>query len=80
MYNVCYNISFISSPEIIMKFLNKDWKEVKRTECLIYTRVMWYLSPTYRYNLGKKSEFFSRKYFSQLKAENHDFNKKYLSI
>ena len=27
--------------------------EAKRTKCLVYTRVMGYLSPTYRYNVGK---------------------------
>lgn len=34
---------------------------------------MGYLSPTYRYNVGKKSEFYSRKYFDKVKAANHDF-------
>ena len=34
---------------------------------------MGYLSPTYRYNVGKKSEFYSRKYYSKVKAANHDF-------
>ena len=58
-------------------FLNKDWKEVKRTRCLVYTRVMGYLSPTYRYNVGKKSEFYSRKYFSKVKAANSDFTDMY---
>ena len=47
--------------------------EAKRTKCLVYTRVMGYLSPTYRYNLGKKSEFYSRKYYNKVKAANHDF-------
>lgn len=51
--------------------------EKERTKCLIYTRVMWYLSPTYRYNIGKKSEFYWRKYFSKDKAANHDFNINY---
>ena len=55
------------------KFINKDWKEITRNRCLVYTRVMGYLSPTYRYNVGKKSEFYSRKYFSKMKAANHDF-------
>lgn len=60
-----------------MKFLNKKWEEVKRTKCSIYTRVMWYLAPTYRYNVGKKSEFFSRKYFDKLKAANKSFINKF---
>ena len=59
------------------KFINKDGKEITRNRCLVYTRVMGYLSPTYRYNVGKKSEFYSRKYFSKLKASNHDFSLQY---
>lgn len=58
-------------------FVNKDGKQIQRTRCLVYTRVMWYLSPTYRYNVGKKSEFYSRKYFSKQKAANHDFVMQY---
>jgi len=38
---------------------------------------MGYLSPTYRYNVGKKSEFYSRKYFDKQKAANHDFAMQY---
>lgn len=51
--------------------------ESKRTKCLVYTRVMGYLSPTYRYNVGKKAEFYSRKYFNKVKAANHDFVMQY---
>ena len=59
------------------KFINKNWETIERTKCLVYTRVMGYLSPTYRYNVGKKSEFYSRKYFSKQKAANHDFVMQY---
>lgn len=48
-----------------------------RTKCLVYTRVMGYLSPTFRYNIGKKSEFYSRKYFNKLKATNRIFIEQY---
>lgn len=58
-------------------FFYKDWKKIERTKCLIYTRVMGYLSPTYRYNIWKKSEFYSRKYFSQNMLSNNNFIKKY---
>jgi hypothetical protein len=51
--------------------------EKKRQKVLCFTRVMGYLSPTYRYNVGKKSEFYSRKYFSKLKAKNKEFNNQY---
>ncbi len=47
--------------------------EKQRTKCLVYTRVMWYLAPTYRYNTGKKSEFYSRKYFDKTKAKLKQF-------
>ena len=60
-------------------FINKLGNKVERTRCLVYTRVMGYLSPTYRYNIGKKSEFYSRKYFSKIKAMNKTFVAKYLS-
>ena len=49
----------------------------ERTKCLVYTRVMGYLSPTYRYNIGKKSEFYSRKYYDKVKAANHNFVMQY---
>ena len=40
-------------------------KEIKRQPCQVYTRVMWYLRPVWNYNIGKKSEFYSRKYFKE---------------
>jgi len=58
-------------------FTNKKGQQVNRTRCLVYTRVMWYLSPTYRYNIGKKSEFYSRKYFDHVKASNAQFVEQY---
>lgn len=51
----------------------------KRTPCEIYTRVMGYLRPVSAYNLGKKSEFYSRKYFLEKKVENTNFINKYLT-
>ena len=39
---------------------------------------MGYLRPVSAYNLGKKSEFYSRKYFDEGKVDNSDFIKKYL--
>ncbi len=49
----------------------------KRTPCEIYTRVMWYLRPVSNYNTGKKSEFYSRKYFDENKVDNSEFLAKY---
>ncbi len=41
----------------------KDWKKIERTRCEIYTRVMGYHRPVASFNIWKKSEFYSRKYF-----------------
>lgn len=49
----------------------------KRTPCEVYTRVMWYLRPVSNYNIGKKSEFYSRKYFEEERVNNSDFIRKY---
>ena len=50
----------------------------KRTPCQVYTRVMWYLRPVSHYNIWKKSEFYSRKYFDVWKTiDNSEFIKKY---
>ena len=51
----------------------------KRTPCEIWTRVMWYLRPVSHYNIGKKSEFYGRKYFEENKIDNSEFINKYLN-
>ncbi len=47
-----------------------------RTKCEIYTRVMGYHRPVSSFNIWKKSEFYSRKYF-KVNSENNDFINKY---
>jgi anaerobic ribonucleoside-triphosphate reductase len=42
----------------------------KRTPCEVWTRVMGYHRPVSQYNKGKKSEFYSRKTFSEDKTNN----------
>ena len=54
-----------------------DWKTYQRTPCEVYTRVMGYIRPFSWYNEGKKSEFASRKYFTEDKIDNSDFIRKY---
>ncbi|HCB52204.1 TPA: hypothetical protein DEP21_06675 [Patescibacteria group bacterium] len=54
-------------------FYNKEGQEIKRTPCQVYTRVMGYLRPVSHYNTGKKSEFYSRKYFNEAKTANSEF-------
>ena len=58
-------------------FINKDWKEISRTRCEVYTRVMGYISPVSRYNIWKKSEFYSRKYFEENLVDNSEFLRKF---
>ena len=60
---------------IIKRQMTTDNK--KRTPCEIYTRVMGYLRPVSAYNIGKKSEFYSRKYFDEHKVDNSKFISKY---
>lgn len=59
------------------KFYSKDWTEVQRVRCQVYTRVMGYLRPASHYNIGKKSEFYSRKYFDESKTTNSEFMRKF---
>ena len=44
-------------------FTTKDGQKAERTACEIYTRVMGYHRPVSHFNIGKKSEFYSRKTF-----------------
>lgn len=37
--------------------------ELKRTACLIYSRVCWWMAPTANFNPGKKAERKDRKDF-----------------
>ena len=55
------------------KIYNKEGKEIQRTPCQVYTRVMGYLRPVSHYNIGKKSEFYGRKYFNEQKTANSTF-------
>lgn len=40
----------------------------ERQLCEIWTRVMGYLRPVSEFNKGKKSEFYTRKYFEESKC------------
>jgi len=48
-----------------------------RTKCEIYTRVMWYFRPVSHFNIWKKSEFYSRKYFEKNSSINSKFIEEY---
>lgn len=43
----------------------------KRRICECWTRVMGYIRPTTEFNVGKRSEFESRKYFTEEKTLKH---------
>lgn len=45
-----------------------ELKDEERQPCEIWTRVMGYHRPVSEYNKGKKSEFYSRKCFKEIKA------------
>lgn len=58
------------------KIINSEGNEVKlddteRQPCEIWTRVMGYHRPVSEFNRGKKSEYYSRKCFSEEKAKEH---------
>lgn len=57
-------------------FINCEGQEVERTRCQIYTRVMGYHRPVSSFNIWKKSEFYSRNYFTEENA-NADFANQY---
>lgn len=56
---------------------------ITRTKCEIYTRVMGYYRPVSHFNIGKKSEFYSRNYFiepeKKTSTPNQKFNQRYTS-
>ncbi|MCK9272862.1 anaerobic ribonucleoside-triphosphate reductase [Candidatus Gracilibacteria bacterium] len=45
----------------------------KRQKCEVYTRVMGYHRPVSQFNTGKKSEYYSRTYFTEGKTCNSRF-------
>lgn len=45
-----------------------DNLQSQRTECIIYSRVVGWLTPTSNWNLGKKSEWKDRVVYSSSKA------------
>lgn len=49
----------------------------KRTRCEVWTRVMGYHRPVANFNVGKKSEHFSRRHFNETKSVNSEFTKKF---
>lgn len=48
-----------------------ELKDEERVRCEVITRVMGYFRPVENFNRGKKSEFYSRKCFTEEKAVSH---------
>ena len=48
-----------------------------RTRCEVWTRVMGYHRPVSQYNVGKKSEFYSRVYSTEASGYDKHFKKTY---
>lgn len=49
----------------------------QRTRCEVWTRVMGYHRPVSHFNIGKKSEHYSRKHFTEVQAANSGFIRRY---
>ncbi len=47
---------------------NVELKDEERQKCEIWTRVMGYHRPVSEFNKGKKSEYYSRKCFTEANA------------
>lgn len=45
----------------------------ERTKCEVWTRVMGYHRPVSHFNIGKKSEHYSRKHFEECLTANAQF-------
>lgn len=48
-----------------------------RTRCEVWTRVMGYHRPVSYFNIGKKSEHYSRKHFTECSSANTRFTELY---
>lgn len=51
--------------------LNKSMapKQIQRQECIVYSRVVGWITPTSQWNKGKKSEFCDRKTYDKQLTE-----------
>ncbi len=58
-------------------FIDDSGREIARTRCEIYTRVMGYYRPVSQFNNGKKSEFYTRTYFDENRTNNSRFIEEY---
>lgn len=52
----------------------------ERTRCEVWTRVMGYFRPVSHFNVGKKSEHYSRKHFVECATANESFVAQYAEV
>ena len=57
--------------------MTEETQLVERTRCEVWTRVMGYHRPVSHFNVGKKSEHYSRKHCTETVAANHAFCQQY---
>jgi hypothetical protein len=57
--------------------MTQEQMTTERTRCEVWTRVMGYHRPVSHFNIGKKSEHYSRKHFTETVAANREFSEKY---
>ncbi len=57
--------------------MTEETQLVERTRCEVWTRVMGYHRPVSHFNVGKKSEHYSRKHFTETVAANNAFCQQY---
>ena len=74
---IIYSFISLFYKKMAATFVNKEGKEISRTPCEVYTRVMGYIRPVSNYNQGKKSEFYGRKYFEENLVDNSEFLRKF---
>ena len=55
----------------VINFENIALTDAERQPCEVWTRVMGYHRPVSEFNRGKKSEYYSRKCFTESKAVSH---------
>lgn len=55
----------------------QETQNAGRTRCEVWTRVMGYHRPVSHFNIGKKSEHYSRKHYQECIASNHEFAAQY---
>lgn len=56
----------------------ENTQQKQRTRCEVWTRVMGYHRPVSHFNIGKKSEHYSRKHFQECVAANAEFVERFV--